>query len=106
MLKCSLRLLLLLLLLSAPWWDLLSKLGAVSSVFSLKENLVVYVRLAQVTPHRQIREAQNHRMFRHDAVSHHVLINITTTEHLVAGETGPVLSLGATVLTRQSDIYT
>lgn len=44
--------------------------------------LVVNVCLTQVTPHRQVTEAQDHRVFRHNAVSHHVLINITATEHL------------------------
>lgn len=44
--------------------------------------LVVDVGLTQVTPHRQIGEAQHHRMFGHDAVSHHVLVNVTATEHL------------------------
>lgn len=97
---------LLVFLVSAPRRDLLSELGEVSRVFSFKQSLVVHVRLTQVTPHGQITEAQNHRMFGHRAVSHHVLVNVTPAEHLVAGETDPVLSLRAAVLTRPEDIYT
>lgn len=90
------------------------------------------IGLAQVAPHGEVREAQHHGMFRHHAVIHHVLVDVATTEHLrqegeqvrhsyfllatctysstgemghlVAGETGPVLSIGATVLTRREDV--
>lgn len=78
---------------SAPGGDLLSKLAAVSSVFSFKQNLVVYVCLTQVAPRREIAETENQGMFRHDSVIHHVFVHIATTEHLVASETDPVLSL-------------
>lgn len=59
-------------LLSAPWRDLLSKLGTVSRVFSFVQNLVVDIGLTQVTPHREIREAQDQRMFTHSSMIQHV----------------------------------
>lgn len=70
------------------WWAALTETASSSNTLIRKTvrrskcYLVVNVGLTQVTPHGEIREAQHHRMFRHGAVSHHVLVNVTTTEHL------------------------
>lgn len=44
------------------------------------------VGLTQVAPYGEIREAQDQRMFRHNAMSNHVFVNITTTVHLRTAE--------------------
>lgn len=58
-------------------------------------HLVVNIGLAQVAPHRQVRKAQHHRVFRHYAVSHHVLVHIAATEDL-RGDRAQVRRLSGT----------
>lgn len=53
--------------------------------FESKCHLVVNVGLAHVAPHRQVREAQHHRMLRHHAVGHHMLVDVASAVHLREG---------------------